>query len=58
MTERRHRRVRTRPAPGSDPLPGGEPEQSDITDQSGITESNDEQLRRDVPPHWHDGDVD
>ncbi|WP_375401180.1 hypothetical protein [uncultured Amnibacterium sp.] len=52
MTERRHRRVRTPPAPGSDPLPGGEPEQSDSTD------SNDEQLRRDVPPHWHAGDED
>ena len=50
---RRHRRVRTEAAPGSDPAPGsagggdrrepGAPERPDV---------NDARLREDVPPHY------
>jgi hypothetical protein len=53
-----HRRVTTSPVPGSDPapslpldlpptLPGAAPEE-----RSERNDSNDERLRRDVPPHW------
>lgn len=42
---RHRRRVTTPPPPGSDPEP--EPEQG----RHSLTE-NDEQLKRDVPPHW------
>ncbi|HEY0249578.1 MAG TPA: hypothetical protein VGC45_15100 [Gryllotalpicola sp.] len=49
---RRHRRVTTPPAPGSDPAPAlpsrfGEPEEGQERD-----DSNDARLKRDVPPHW------
>lgn len=42
---RRNRRVRTEPVPGTDPNPTPEPS------RHGEGE-NDEQLKRDVPPHW------
>jgi len=55
MPRRRpHRRVTTPPAPGSDPAPAlpkhAEPpeERSERRD----ADSNDERLKRDVPPHW------
>ncbi|MDO7883482.1 hypothetical protein [Antiquaquibacter soli] len=43
--ERRSRRVRTDAPPGSDPNPVAEPPRH-------RADENDEQLRRDVPPHW------
>ncbi|WP_344791030.1 hypothetical protein [Gryllotalpicola daejeonensis] len=51
---RTHRRVTTPPAPGSDPAPAlpkrvDAPE--DRAERSDST-SNDERLKRDVPPHW------
>jgi len=39
------RRVTTEPVPGSDPNPAPEPRRH----SSG---ENDDQLKRDVPPHW------
>ena len=42
---RKHRRVRTEPVPGSDPKPAPEPPRH-------TSGENDEQLKRDVPPHW------
>ncbi|GIT80427.1 hypothetical protein LLS1_20960 [Leifsonia sp. LS1] len=51
--ERRHRRVQRPGAPGADPTPQvrneGAGEDSDHVPSFG---SNDEQLRRDVPPHY------
>ena len=63
MTERparRHRRVQRPAAPGTDPapqtgLPDAPQRAAEDTDRSWNdrgTDSNDEQLRRDVPPHW------
>ncbi|WP_285115998.1 hypothetical protein [Leifsonia sp. fls2-241-R2A-40a] len=52
---RRHRRVQRPGAPGTDPEPRvdprDKPEGAD-TDSTPSWSSNDEQLRRDVPPHW------
>ncbi|MFF2053340.1 hypothetical protein ACFVU2_17195 [Leifsonia sp. NPDC058194] len=50
---RRHRRVQRAGAPGADPTPQvrAEGERED-TDHSPSFGSNDEQLRRDVPPHY------
>lgn len=42
---RRRRRVTTQPVPGYDPAPSPEPARH----RDG---ENDDQLRRDVPPHW------
>lgn len=42
---RRGRRVRTEPPAGSDPTPSPEPPRHASTE-------NDEQLKRDKPPHW------
>ncbi|MGN8049675.1 hypothetical protein ACTJKO_08270 [Curtobacterium sp. 22159] len=42
---RARRRVTTQPVPGSDPAPAPEPARH----REG---ENDDQLRRDVPPHW------
>ena len=42
---RRRRRVTTQPVPGSDPAPAPEPPRHRAGE-------NDDQLRRDVPPHW------
>lgn len=44
-TARPRRRVTTQPVPGSDPAPAPEPPRH-------RTGENDDQLRRDVPPHW------
>lgn len=44
-TARRRRRVTTQPVPGSDPAPAPEPPRHRAGE-------NDDQLRRDVPPHW------
>jgi len=41
----RHRRVTTAPPEGSDPTPAPEPARHASTE-------NDEQLKRDKPPHW------
>ncbi|MDJ0336153.1 MAG: hypothetical protein ACOH10_12680 [Rhodoglobus sp.] len=41
----RRRRASTKPPPGSDPTPLPEPPRHASTE-------NDEQLRRDKPPHW------
>jgi len=41
----KHRRVTTEPPAGSDPAPAPEPPRHASTE-------NDEQLKRDVPPHW------
>jgi len=57
---RRHRRVQRPAAPGTDPAPQtglrDAPERAaEDTDRSWndrATDTNDEQLRRDVPPHW------
>ncbi|MGO4534368.1 hypothetical protein [Leifsonia sp. 2MCAF36] len=53
---RPHRRVQRPGAPGSDPSPRTEPADSDAppadSDNAPTWSSNDEQLRRDVPPHW------
>ncbi|WP_029947749.1 hypothetical protein [Leifsonia aquatica] len=50
---RRHRRVQRAGAPGADPTPQvrAEPAQED-SDHTPSFGSNDEQLRRDVPPHY------
>ncbi|MCI0156255.1 hypothetical protein KNO15_06040 [Leifsonia shinshuensis] len=45
---RRPRRVRREGVPGADPTPRL-PERDR---EEGAWSSNDEQLRRDVPPHW------
>jgi hypothetical protein len=42
---RKNRRVTTQPVPGSDPNPAPEPPRH-------APGENDEQLKRDVPPHW------
>jgi hypothetical protein len=55
MPRRRHRRVTTRAAPGSDPAPAlpRRPEAPEAPEESSErSDSNDERLRRDVPPHW------
>ncbi|HEU4808228.1 MAG TPA: hypothetical protein VFT01_08185 [Homoserinimonas sp.] len=39
------RRVSTEPAPGTDPHPAPEPRRH-------ASGENDDQLKRDVPPHW------
>jgi len=44
-TTRVRRRVTTAGVPGTDPAPAGEPPRH-------VAGENDEQLRRDVPPHW------
>ncbi|WP_158865184.1 hypothetical protein [Leifsonia sp. AG29] len=54
---RRHRRVQRAGAPGSDPAPKVEPRDDGPSaprdsDHSPSWGSNDERLRRDVPPHW------
>ncbi len=52
---RKHRRVQRPGAPGTDPEPRVEPgEESPAVDSDNAPSwsSNDEQLRRDVPPHW------
>ena len=41
----KHRRVTTEPPVGSDPAPAPEPPRHASTE-------NDEQLKRDKPPHW------
>ena len=41
----KHRRVTTEPPPGSDPAPAPEPPRHASTE-------NDDQLKRDKPPHW------
>ena len=43
--QRKHRRVTTKPVPGSDPNPQPEPLR-----HSG--DENDERLKADKPPHW------
>jgi len=42
---RGQRRVTTPPPPGSDPSPAPEPGRHKV-------DENDEQLKRDKPPHW------
>ncbi|BDI23679.1 hypothetical protein [Herbiconiux sp. L3-i23] len=57
MAERKSRRVRTEPVPGSDPTPqlpkrverAAEDDEKTWGDRDS---GNDEQLRRDVPPHY------
>ncbi|WP_162940043.1 hypothetical protein [Gryllotalpicola protaetiae] len=49
---RRHRRVTTQPAPGSDPAPALPPRAEHPEESSERSDSNDERLKRDVPPHW------
>ena len=52
---RRHRRVQRPGAPGSDPAPKIEPQDDEAptdSDNNPSWGSNDERLRRDVPPHW------
>jgi hypothetical protein len=53
---RRHRRVQRPGAPGADPAPRVEPAEEEAhpsdTDNAPAWSSNDERLRRDVPPHW------
>jgi len=52
---RRHRRVQRPGAPGTDPEPRVEPSDDEPrpdSDNAPTWSSNDEQLRRDVPPHW------
>lgn len=50
---RRHRRVQRAGAQGADPTPHLRPEAAeDDTDHSPSFGTNDEQLRRDVPPHY------
>lgn len=43
--KKKPRRVRTVPPEGSDPHPEPEPKRH-------VSTENDEQLKRDVPPHW------
>ncbi|WP_348788395.1 hypothetical protein [Leifsonia sp. NPDC080035] len=45
---RRHRRVQREGAPGTDPAP----RVPDRDREDGAWSPNDDQLRRDVPPHW------
>jgi len=53
MPRRRvHRRVTTAPAPGSDPAPALPPRADAPEERAEREPSNDERLRRDVPPHW------
>jgi hypothetical protein len=51
---RSHRRVTTPPAPGSDPAPALPPrvEAPEERSERDGGDSNDERLKRDVPPHW------
>ncbi|WP_431218497.1 hypothetical protein [Leifsonia xyli] len=53
---RRHRRVQRPGAPGSDPAPRVEPRDEEApaadSDNAPSWSSNDDRLRRDVPPHW------
>jgi hypothetical protein len=52
---RRHRRVQRPGAPGTDPEPKVEPRDEEAPVDRGDApawSSNDERLRRDVPPHW------
>jgi len=50
---RRHRRVQRAGAPGADPTPQVRVETAqEDTDHAPSFSSNDEQLRRDVPPHY------
>jgi hypothetical protein len=50
---RRRRRVQRAGAPGADPTPQLRAEQTrEDSDHSPSFGSNDEQLRRDVPPHY------
>lgn len=50
---RRHRRVQRAGAPGADPTPQLPPDgPAEDTDHAPSFGSNDEQLRRDVPPHY------
>jgi hypothetical protein len=49
---RPHRRVTTAPAPGSDPAPAMPARQEAPEEASERSNSNDERLKRDVPPHW------
>ncbi|UAJ78492.1 hypothetical protein IT072_14685 [Leifsonia sp. ZF2019] len=50
---RRHRRVQRAGAPGADPSPQVRGEHAgEDSDHSPSFGSNDEQLRRDVPPHY------
>ncbi|NYD74153.1 MULTISPECIES: hypothetical protein [Leifsonia] len=55
---RRHRRVQRPGAPGTDPEPRAEPRDEPAppaapdSDNAPAWSSNDERLRRDVPPHW------
>lgn len=65
MEKRPRRRVRTEPAPGSDPAPqrpgaagraaedAAEDADEDADEGRGDrADGNDERLRREVPPHW------
>ncbi|HEY8588995.1 MAG TPA: hypothetical protein VIL55_05540 [Naasia sp.] len=55
MEKRPSRRVRTEPAPGTDPepqLPGAPERAAEDVDEGDRADGNDERLRRDVPPHW------
>ncbi|MCL2516175.1 MAG: hypothetical protein FWD85_12590 [Microbacteriaceae bacterium] len=52
MPRRRHRRVTTDAAPGSDPEPAMPVRRDAPEEASERSDSNDERLKRDVPPHW------
>ncbi|WP_022882470.1 hypothetical protein [Gryllotalpicola ginsengisoli] len=49
---RRHRRVVRPGAPGSDPAPALPPRAEAPEERGERDDSNDERLRRDLPPHW------
>jgi len=53
---RKHRRVQRPGAPGTDPAPKVEPREPPPpvpdSDDTPSWSSNDDRLRRDVPPHW------
>lgn len=53
---RTHRRVTTPPAPGSDPTPAlpkrAAPAAEPPEESAERSSTNDERLKRDVPPHW------
>ncbi|MEN0083610.1 MAG: hypothetical protein AAGC66_02475 [Leifsonia sp.] len=52
---RKHRRVQRPGAPGTDPAPKVEPREDATRPADGdrpTWSSNDDRLRRDVPPHW------
>lgn len=52
---RKHRRVQRPGAAGTDPAPAVEPRDDEPRPADGDRpswSSNDERLRRDVPPHW------